>query len=267
MSDGFEFDWSGFNEAFVQRAASTDKPAAEVMLQQARGIFGTYFEITPPASVTRARGDTDWNVVIGHDAKVKGENKVAADIRALYGTAGDAYDHLHRVSPAKASAFYFLSKRRRIEDANRILRGEFGSGFAPFDGGALHKKWFKGSSRRRADGGPTYYVADERELKKYIEEIQDHVGWLLGGHHAIADHLGLQLPAWAKKGAPSAANVSFTPDRLSITAINEVDYGSYVNLEGRAQWAINRQAEKMQRQWEHFIETRFGGAGLKVVAA
>lgn len=258
-------DWSEFDTAISRRIETSSRAAEEIMVEQARGIFSSYIEVTPPASITKAKGAPDWTVTIGLDAKEHGKAKVAADIRALYGTPSDAYDDLHRVSPAKAAVFWILQKEKKTDQANRILREQFGSGFSKFDGGALHKRWFKGTGKRRGDGGPTIYVEESRELESYIKKKQGHVGHLLGGHHAIAEKLGLSLPAWADKSAPSAASIEFSPTRLRITGINEVDYASAVNLEGRAQWAIDNQAAKMNRQWEDFMTKHFGRE-FKVVA-
>lgn len=259
-------DWSEFDTAITRRIATSAREAEPIFVEQARGVFSNYFQVTPPASITKANGATDWTVTIGNDAKEHGKAKVAADIHALYGTPSDAYDDLHRVSPAKAAAFWILQKQKKTDQANKILRGQFGSGFSKFDGGALHQRWFKGTGRRRGDGGPTIYVENPRELESYVKDIQGHVGYLLGGHHSIAAKLGIVLPSWARTEAPSAATVDFGPGRLSITAINDVDYASAVNLEGRSQWAINSQAAKMTRQWEKFQEDQFAKLGFKLVA-
>ncbi len=250
MADGFTFDWRDFEANFVQRAATASRPAAEILLQQSRGIFRTIVEISPPGGAGLKAGSAA--------ATERGRAKIAGDLAKLYGTPSSAYDAILKKSgEARADAFWAL-RNTRPESAARIVRRELGASFSPWDDGALHRQQFK---RGRVNAGrrqsPLVYVRDAAPLKQYIKDMQGRVNYLAGGWEAVAAKLGISLPASiAKHHAPSAAVVDFTIDRLRVIATNAVKYASDTDLQRRIQWAIDVQAAKMKRQWEAFASMK-----------
>lgn len=249
MADEFKFDWTDFEAKFVRRAASASRPAAAILLEQARGIFRAVIEITPPGH-TGVKAGT-------RAAAEHGKAKVEGDIRALYGTAATAYDRIMEAGKAKASAFWFLHKRGDDANAARVFKDATGEWFGPFDGGAIHRSHFTRGSVKKRKGRPIIYVNDERALNDFIKAQQSHVHWLAGGWNNVARRLGISVSSEiSRQNSPGMATVDFTMDHLRVIATNAVAYATDTDLERRIQWAIDRQAQKMENQWRDFVSRK-----------
>lgn len=254
--------YDGFIESLEKRVATGSRDLYTVAAEQLRGVYRTIIEITPPAH----------SGVTGKAAEAHGKALVASDIRKIYGTPGDAYDRIAETSRAKASAFWLLRKKRKPQQAAEILQKVTGKRFYAFDGGTLHRRMR--NARGRVAGKAAYngkygfYVESAKDVEDYIEAVQADVGYLMGGWRDIANKLGIPLLEFAaRQNSPSLARVEITPFRLGIYAENSIPWASYAGVERRVQWAIDRQEEKMERAYQHFIETKFWkDKGFKVAA-
>jgi hypothetical protein len=254
--------YDGFIDSLEKRVATGSRDLYTVAAEQLRGVYRTIIEITPPAH----------NGVKGAKAEAHGKTVVASDIRKIYGTPGDAYDHIAETSRAKASAFWLLRKKRKPEKAAEILMSVTGRKLYPFDGGRLHQRMR--NARGRVAGNASYrgkygfFVDNAKDVEDYIKEVQSSVGYLAGGWRDIASKLGIPLLEFvARQNSPSLARVEITPFRLGIYAENSVPWASYAGVERRVQWAIDRQEEKMERSYQDFMNKKFWkDQGFKMAA-
>lgn len=252
MDEEVKLNWSRFEAALMQRVASSKRLAEELLKEQARSLFRTVVEITPPGHAGAPAGS--------RAATTAGQNKVASDIAKLYGTTGTAFDLIAAKSEPDARVFWAM-KTKRPDAASDIVRKHLDAWYGPFDDGKLHKERFKGGrvrgGRRKA---PIYIIhqKDQRALKEYLRQQQAHVNWLASGWKRIANALGIHVAqAIARHSAPGVATITATMERILIRATNEVGYASDVDLRRRIQSAIDRQVGAMERQWKFFLEQQF----------
>lgn len=241
--------------AFQRMAASSKKLLPDLLKAEAKIIFTNVAKFTPPASAG----------VTGRAAGKQGRDKVAADIRSLYGTPSDAYEAIH--TPAKASAFWFLHQQHDDTAAQAILREAAGKSFGPFDDGTLHRRNPPGRSRRRRrdNRDAIYFVTDPAALSAYIVKEQGHVWWMASGWREGLQRLGAKLPTGVGSlPAPGYLKVIITGTKLEITMGNEVKFARQVrDIERRVQWAINRRADALDRMWKAYIDKLANTTGLR----
>lgn len=239
-----------FERAVGRLIATSRRDRSVVMQGQMKGILKTVGEITPPGS-EGVKGGT-------RAAQKQGEATVVSDIRRVYGTAGDAYELLAAESKAKASAFWLLSHQGDEAGAHRVLYDATGKSFSAFDGGKLHKSMVNKRGRVGAAQQPVFFVrtSDEKSLDAYIKEKQDHVYWLSAGWKKALTTVGGQLPAMiGKHNAPGAIDFIVEAMRMTLRAHNDVKFASHIgDFERRIQWALDRQTEKIIRQWDFWVK-------------
>ncbi|HCN77345.1 MAG TPA: hypothetical protein DIT13_09160 [Verrucomicrobiales bacterium] len=224
------------------RLVSTSKKAAVDLVRQEFGLLLTEVaKVTPPYSEKMS----------GKKAEVQGRAAVAADIRALYGTPGDAYDAIS--APAAKAAFWFLHQSGDNAAASQILRAETGTGLSPFDGGTVHGRRRPGNRRRR-QRRVVYYVADTDALDVYIAAEQAHVWWLASGWAPALRALGRRLPYGVERhSAPGTMRAVITDQRIELVAVDSVAFASRVrDIERQIQFALKIRTGAMQRSWDHF---------------
>jgi hypothetical protein len=250
LTDGFHVR-SSAHEAALQRVLMTSKRAAvEVLKGEARILFKNVAAYTPPAHA----GTT------GRAAETHAKAKVAADIRSLYGTPGEAYDLLPQ-HDGQADAFWGYYKRGEIREASDLLRAATGSILAPFDAGVHHKRNF----RRRARNF-RFFVSDPEELTLYVQMEQENIWWLASGWQDALTALGVKgLPyGTAKHNAPGRLKVDITTGSIEITMTNEVAYARQIkDIQRRIQWAMQLRADRMQRNWDNYLTKIAAGSGMK----
>lgn len=254
MTEEIAMDWSGFETALQRRLATSSRDHLLVLSEQARGIMKTVVELTPP----------------GHDgvpgttrkARQMGQAAVARDIRKIYGTPGTMFDEIKQCNEQAADAFWSQIKARDLPAASETAKRITGKPLYPFDGGALHKR-FKGKQGRVRSKKVIFFVEDEKELEDYIKTRQKHVQFLQAGWKKSTAKLGISLPSSiTTHNAPGAVLIEVTAQRLRIVATNAVQYASNADVERRIQWAINRQAARMARSWDNYVEKFNHRSGL-----
>ena len=252
-------NWSNFEAALARRIGTSAKLAQEVILGQARSLFRIVIEVTPPGHEGVKAGT--------RAAANRGRAKIAGDIAKLYGDDNRAYDLLSEKKPGLADAFW-KARRRKPEAAAKLVREHLGASYSAFDGGALHRRFFR---RGRVSVGrrevPFIFVREKQPLRAYVAEVQERVHYLAAGHERIADRLGLPLPVEiSRHDAPSLAEVTFNELLLRIRATNAVKFASDTDLARRIQHAIDRQTGAMERQWREFERKMWERTGFKVRA-
>jgi len=251
MSEGITVT-SSKHEAALERLMSTSKKTAEeVLTQRARIVFKTVAQYTPPSHAG----------VLGRSAETHAKAKVASDIHGLYGTPNEAYDAVAEKSPGEARAFWYLLKHGDIGGASGIMRAATGSIIAPFDDGAHHRRNF-----RRRGNKFRFFVSDPKNLKAYVQLEQEQVWWLASGWEDALSALGVKgIPyGVGKHAAPGTLRVEITDQRIVITMVNQVGFASRVkDINRRILWAMNQDADTMQRMWDAYMEKLAGQAGMK----
>ncbi|MBL9115512.1 MAG: hypothetical protein JNJ83_10950 [Verrucomicrobiaceae bacterium] len=241
-----------FERAVGRVLASSRRDASDVMYRLMRSVMRRVVEITPPGS-EGVKGGT-------RKAQQQGQAAVAADIRKVYGNAGDAYDLLAERSAARASAFWMLHKSGDDNAASEMLRSSRGVSFSPFDDGKAHKAMMDKRGRVGGKKGkrPIFYVRNGKELADYIKEKQSHVYWLAAGWKEAMTKLGGTVPQMiAVHDAPGAIEFLNEGGRWVLRAHNDVRFASNVNdLERRIQWALDSQTQALIRQWDHFVKNQ-----------
>lgn len=253
-TDGFSVRNTA-HEQGLQRVMSTSKRVAvDVLKSEARIVFKNVALYTPPAHAG----------VTGRSAETHAKAKVAADIRALYGTPGEAYDLLPQ-STGVADAFWSHYKQGEISEANDILRGTTGSIIYPFDDGAFHKKNFR--QRRRGGSGFRFFVSDPEELDLYIKFSQEQIWFLASGWQDALTALGAtSLPYGTAKHpeAPGGLRVDISSGAIEIAMRNDVTYARQIkDFSRRIQWAMQIRADRMQKNWDNYLEKLAAGSGFK----
>lgn len=268
MADGFTFDWRDFDEKFVRRAATSSRGAFPIMVEQGRGIIRQVLRITPPGS-RQVDG-------LSSEARARGKTMIASDLlgggsRNKHHRTGGIFAPMDRGLIEQAEAVHGGAIQRLFTRADGTVFGVENDFFLPHatqsDLRAHHKKYFKNGRFTRA-GGATRdigrwkfidrLVIPEDTFRAYLKEQQAKVGYLLSGWRVAAQKLGLPIPAWvANADAPSTIVMTVTPERIHIKATNEVPWASARITRPRIQWAIDRQAKKMEKQWQDWMQKRF----------
>lgn len=243
MSEGITVTNTKHEAALERLLATSKKTAEEVLTQRARTVFKTVAKYTPPGHAG----------VLGKAAERHAQAKVAADIYGLYGTPSEAYDAVAQKSPGDAQAFWYLLKHEDVAGASQIVRETTGSIIAPFDDGKHHRRNF-----RRRGNKFRFFVSDPQHLAKYVEWMQAEVWWLASGWEDALSALGVKgLPyGVGKHDAPGTLKVEISDQRIVITMVNQVGFASRVkDIKRRIAWAMELDADTMQRQWDHYMQT------------
>lgn len=254
QTDGFHVRSTAHEQAIERVLATSKRAAVEVLKSEARIVFQNVARYTPPGHAG----------TIGKAAESHAKTKIEADIRALYGTPGEAYDLLPQ-STGVADAFWSHYKRGEISDANDILRGTTGSILYPFDAGEFHRKNFR--QRRRKGSGFRFFVSDPGEIDLYIQMQQENIWWLASGWQEALRALGVKNPPYGSAKhpeAPGGLRVEITASAIEIAMRNDVRYARQVkDFQRRIKWAMDVRADRMQRQWDFYLAKLAGESGLK----
>lgn len=246
--------------AFARMAATSTKTLPTLWREEARICFGGSGSMPGVAGITPPYGE--GGLQNSRTAESHAKAIVAADIRSLYGTPGEAYDILPQ-STGVADAFWSLQAKGQISDANAILRETTGSILYPFDGGVHHRKNFRRRSRQFK-----FYVSDPKELELYIKFSQEQIWWLASGWEDPLTALGSKLPAGVKRHseAPGNLTVIINEAEISIAIRNDVSYsGQIKDMTRRISTVMNKwRVARLDRMWQHYQETLAKAAGFKL---
>jgi len=244
-ADGFIVISDKFDAALQRLIATSKKSAVEVMRDQARLLFGLVAKITPPGN----------EFASGRAAEKQGTAAVAADIYALYGTPGDAYQAiLDQGFKDDADAFWALMKNGKEWEAENLFNTATGKHFQAFDDGAKHKSTTIGKRKRRLHR-PSLYTFQTGALKDYVEKVGDRVWWLASGWAKPLRSLAVRLPTGVgKHQAPGDLEVKIDGRVIEIKMINQVRFaGGVRGLRRRIKSALNIRAKVLQRRWDYHI--------------
>lgn len=261
MDDGFTIDYSKFDQALGRALAQSRRDPIVFMKEQAKGVVKRIVSITPPAS----------QGAMGGDAKKQGVTKVRADIRKVYGSPAAAYQLIKDKEQftGQAKSFWGLTKNGEQERAKDLFRAATGESYGPFDGGSLHHaKRVNGRVRGGRRDQPFMYVWDGEDMKNYIKEKENLVGWLAAGWNFAAALLGARPAAWIwRHASPGSGQIVVNDQGVKIIMTNRVDYASAIkDMTRRVQWALNTQADAMNRRAEQYLKTLFKDQGFKLAA-
>ena len=255
MSDGFQQNWTEFETAFARRKATSKRHHLALATEQMRGLMREVVVITPPGHEGLAGGTKE--------AMEHGQAKTAADVRAIYGTAGDAYDLLKQSGKGREDAFYSLYNHGDITRAAEILRVDTGAWFGPFDGGVQHRRLFVNGRVKRLRSRKVIYISDPKEVEDYVKQQQGCVMYLTAGWAEAFAKLGIPLQKFiTKRKAPGSMLIEISEDRFRFLATDAVSYSAATDLQRRIQTAIDRQTGSMARQWEKYVDQLNKQAGL-----
>lgn len=255
MSDGITLDYSRFETAAGKLSAIVDDDLSNFMQTQARGWLGEVFKLTPPASGGkggRRAALNDGKEAINRDlsglfkpVQIKGTRT----INHLFGdfTPDGVGKQPPYVVPTRElypnpETVYLARVNKRSE--LRGLQGLITRG------------------RRQA-----YYVATDK-LERLRQKLHARVGWLASGWNAAARALKAAIPGYASKhSAPGAVSIEVTANRIRVTVENNVSYGpSIAGIQRRLQFALDKQAGKMERQVPHVLKAAAEKSGFKAAA-
>lgn len=233
----------------LKRLRKVPRDAARIMETvidtDAKGFVRDVVAITPPS---QGRATIE--------SKKRGEEKIAADIRKVYGTPSDLW-RLIRDKAGKnvADNFWAYQKLGRWHQANEIALRITGKHLDAFDGGAAHQSRRNRRTGRVTGGGKigdkALYLPDNQErrkLKRYIAETKSHVGLLAAGFNPAALKLGVSLPQWIKRHGDGIGviDIQRPPGAYSITITNRARHGSGADLPRRMQFVLQSRKRKQR---------------------
>lgn len=255
MSDGITLDYYRFEAAAGKLSAIVDDDLSDFMEVQAKGIMVELFKVTPPASGAKASAST---------AMKRGQETINRDLAGLFkpvqikGTR--TINHLFgdfNPSGVGRQPPYVVPTRETVPNPEAIYLARVNkrSRIASLSG-------FISRGRRQA-----YYVAEEK-LEALRKKLHARVGWLASGWNKAANALKAAIPAYARKhNAPGDVKIEVTGWRIRITFENNVSYGPQIaGIERRMQFAIDKQAGKMERQIPHVLKAAAEKSGFKAAA-
>lgn len=124
-----------------------------------------------------------------------------------------------------------------------------------------HKQLSNGCFRTRNPGKK--FVVLSRELNAYIREVKGDVGKLAGGFQPAAQALGFSLAAWmARHGTPGRYVFEVTSSRITVRILNEADGYRVPKMKALMSYALDYQANKIDRMLEDYLAKQARAAGL-----
>jgi hypothetical protein len=226
-----KFDASHFQRTFRRFVQVAKKDAHTELRVQARGFIKELIGITPPGIVGRSAAL----------AKKIGENEIVSNITQLMvGVTLEGKTGKNR-----------LDTRTQLTAEELYLR---------FRNPSSHS----GRVNPRNLGHP--YFLPAHEVNALLRRLIDRVGILMSGWSAAAIALGANVPAWVKRHGTSngAIHVVINFQGMKITMINNIRFADNVQgLEKRIQFALTRQASKMENQMKAILTKAGEKAGFK----
>lgn len=270
-ADELTIDDTALQTALTTMIAQSKRGPLPVMLEVSRGVARKVVGITPPAHITQLPGQDEsgnalWNVVLGGDAKRHGEAVVRADIYKVYGTPGAAYAKIKAANPKLAQGFWIAKKKNNLKEMNRLFHLACGQVLNAFDGGTRHQQ-LRNNRGRVSGKNLVAYVSDAKDLKAYIKTIQGRVGWLAAGWNDALAGLGISPAAWiARHDAPGTGSIKINDNGIEITMTNSVSFSGQSDLQRRVQYAVDSQAEAMERRMTDYLLKLCARTGLTVAS-
>jgi len=234
------------------------KETSEVVRMAARNFIVRAAGVTPPSVNGKADGA----------AKKRGEAVIQNDLdHILVGLTPELYDQfielggktIRREMRRKDGTVYVTDSDiaiGSIPDWHKQNRRENGRvhriGRKTRDIGR-HKNWDRG-------------VVPAAEKKAYIKKVLARVGLLAAGWNASAIKLGARFPAWIKRHGHNNGQclVEESARGIRIRMENMVGFATRVRgLERRIKWAINAQANALDRAADNIMRKTAQRAGFR----
>lgn len=242
----------------LKYANATGKAFGAIVLQSARLIAWNLAHNTQPYGMTLAEKKT-------------GEAAVARDIGNVYKSAAAIFDLLKHEDEKLAKAWYKLVKDGGYGQAEKLLRtfnirDRNAAIFAPLDPS------FHDDSRNRRGRVSRHRAAqivpDAREIKNYIKQRQQMVGFGKAGWITAGSQLGkvTRVPAWITRHvgkAPGSAHDNTKDIDPHAILQNNVPYISSICGSSAIVDALRLQENKLISHIEHVLAAEAEKAGFK----
>jgi hypothetical protein len=252
------FDMSRLDAAIRRYRGAAVKETSEVVRMAARNFIVRAAGVTPPSINGKADGTS----------KKRGEAVIQNDLdHILVGLTPELYDQfmelggksVRREMRRKGGTVYVTDSDiaiGSISDWHKQNRRENGRvhriGRKTRDIGR-HKNWDRG-------------VVQAADKKAYIKKVLARVGLLAAGWNASAIKLGARFPAWIKRHghANGQCLVEENARGIRIRMENAVGFATKVRgLERRIKWAINAQANALDRAADNIMRKTAQRAGFR----
>jgi len=252
------FDMSRLDAAIRRYRGAAVKETSEVVRMAARNFIVRAAGVTPPSINGKADGTS----------KKRGEAVIQNDLdHILVGLTPELYDQfmelggksVRREMRRKDGSVYVTDSDiaiGSISDWHKQNRRENGRvhriGRKTRDIGR-HKNWDRG-------------VVQAADKKAYIKKVLARVGLLAAGWNASAIKLGARFPAWIKRHghANGQCMVEENARGIRIRMENAVGFATKVRgLERRIKWAINAQANALDRAADNIMRKTAQRAGFR----
>lgn len=201
MADGIIIDYSTkvWEQKFVEWLAATGKRLIEGLEEEWPLLMRKIIDFTPPFKSGGASGVSDYSV---------GRQAVAGDIyktmRPFDPSAVRSKSLQKIVNDKNYAAFNIVADR----SASGYMKGSVAAPFSP----DIHTR--QRDARGRVSHRTVPFVmlgSDAAMLKKYVREVQDHVGYARSGwvaaYNLVKDPEGYALPNWVAKHGENAGGV------------------------------------------------------------
>lgn len=196
-----------------------------VLKEQAKGFIRRVISVTPPS-----QGKAD------SESRKRGEQAVYSDLYRIF-------------DPAKKNVEYDnLLQRGSMESWHKTRRGRNG------------RVW------RTVDRKKDVARVSKSDFQWFRKEVQKKVGILASGWNRAAESLGYNPPEWIRRHGTGRGDYQprLSGDNMRITIRNEVKFaGSTQGLKRQVQWAIDTQAEAMERRVAFFLKRNARRAGMR----
>jgi hypothetical protein len=185
----------------------------------------------------------------GHEAKDKGEKRVASDIYKVYSIPSKAWENIDH--PGAKAAFWRAYSSGEFDVAQRFLN-EFGGDLRGiplerFDGGAAHRSAQNKTTGRIPDTQrPKMIVTDPKSLVRYVDKIKGDVGTGKGAWADVSRQISGSIRGLRSKGDITANWITRksqlgygqvsrggTDENPRITITSRIPYASHI-LSGTA---------------------------------
>lgn len=248
MSEGFNLDTTRFAAAMRKLAGVSARDLEVEMRAQAKGVVEEAFKITPPAAGKSLQGKS---------AIAAGERKIDRDLRSIFAPVdlrGERrITHLFGISSPRSGRKppYIVPEKEKHPDVSAIY--------------AARNARRRGKSLSRGQKAAFYVAAVKVEA--LAANLKKRVGWAAAGFNEAAKELGARIPGYAARhNAPGDVAVRVSSNGIRIVITNAVSYAASIpDIERRLQYAVDRQAAKIERQIPFIL--RKAAQGIKDLRA
>lgn len=255
------FDISGLIAKAQRVPDLIERQLTPVLEKESRLFVKEIIKWMPPAS----------QGVTGKKAHEQGKAAVARDIKRVFALNGYAYGTIR--SAAARSAYWMLTKKRKFEDAQRILREQSynvrlqHAEIAARPDESLHAGVRNARGRVKPSQPVRQVIVNEGTLNAYIRRRQRNVGILAAGWNAAARRFGYKPPAWiAKHGTTDGSAMPVKgADKFYFELRNAVGYGAAHAIQDKVNRVLRYRKRAIQAAAAGALRAGLRGAGFSRV--